>query len=76
MSILDKFGKRKVCTSAPQTSCSNLFNNLCDFYPSQVTSPELYRSLREAVPVIDTAIYKEIIKILHNALKHVHGNSL
>ena len=24
---------------------------------------------------IDT-IYKEIIKILHNALKHVHGNSL
>lgn len=58
MSILDKFGKRKVCTSAPQTSSSIPFNNLCDFYPSQVTSPELYRSLREAVPVIDTAIYK------------------
>lgn len=25
---------------------------------------------------IDTTIYKEITKILHNALKHVHGNSL
>lgn len=25
---------------------------------------------------INTAIYKEIIQILHNALKHVHGNSL
>lgn len=58
MSILDKFGKRKVCATAPQTSLSNPFKNLCDLYPSQVTSPELYRSLREAVPVIDTAIYK------------------
>ena len=58
MSILDKFGKRKVCTSAPQTSSSIPFNNLCDFYPSQVTNPDLYRSLREAVPIIDTAIYK------------------
>ena len=58
MSILDKFGKRKVCTTASQTSFSNPFENLCDFYPSQVSNPELYRSLREAVPVIDTAIYK------------------
>lgn len=58
MSIFDKFGKRKVCATAPQTSFSNLFENLCDFYPSQVSNPDLYRSLREAVPIIDTAIYK------------------
>ncbi len=58
MSIFDKFGKRKVCTSAPQTSTSNAFSNLYDFYPSTVSYPELYRSLREAVPIIDTAIYK------------------
>ncbi len=55
MSIFDKFGKRKVCTAAPQTSFSNSFENL---YPSQVASPELFRSLREAIPIIDTAIYK------------------
>lgn len=58
MSILDKFGKRKVCTTAPQTSFTNSLESLCDFYPSQVASPELYRMLREAVPIIDTAIYK------------------
>ncbi len=58
MSIFDKFGKRKVCTSAPQTSTSNMFSNLYSFYPSTVSQPELYRSLREAVPIIDTAIYK------------------
>lgn len=55
MSIFDKFGKRKVCTAAPQTCFSSSLENLC---PSQVMTPELYRSLREAVPVIDTAIYK------------------
>ena len=58
MSIFDKFGKRKVCVTAPQTSFSNPFENLCDIYPSQVSSPDIYRSLREAVPIIDTAIYK------------------
>ncbi len=58
MSIFDKFGKRKVCIASPQTSFSNPFESLCDFYPSQVSNPDLYRSLREAVPIIDTAIYK------------------
>ena len=58
MSIFDKFGKRKVCATAPQTTYSNSLNNLYDFYPSQVSQPDLYRSLREAIPVIDTAIYK------------------
>ena len=55
MSIFDKFGKRKVCVASTQTSAGNSFQNL---YPSAVINPDLYRSLREAVPIIDTAIYK------------------
>lgn len=58
MSIFDKVGKRKVCVSAPQTVFSHPFESLCNYGPSQVSQPELYRSLREAIPIIDTAIYK------------------
>ncbi len=58
MSIFDKVGKRKVCTSTPQTSVSHPFESLCNYSPSGVCQPDLYRSLREAIPVIDTAIYK------------------
>ena len=58
MSIFDKVGKRKVCTSTPQTVSSHPFENLCNYSPSSVCQPELYRSLREAIPIIDTAIYK------------------
>ena len=50
MSVFDKLGKKKVCVTAPQTTVSN--------YPSMISQPELYRNLREAVPIIDTAIYK------------------
>lgn len=58
MSIFDKFGKRKVCTATPQTNSPYFFDGLSGMFPSQVANPELYRQLREAVPVIDTAIYK------------------
>lgn len=58
MSIFDKVGKRKVCTSTPQTSYSHPFEILNNYAPSAVCQPELYRALREAVPIIDTAIYK------------------
>ena len=58
MSIFDKMGKRKVCTSAPQTSSSLPFESLCNFFPSSINQPDLYRNLREAIPIIDTAIYK------------------
>lgn len=58
MSIFDKVGKRKVCTSAPQTSNSPPFEMLGNYIPSAVCQPELYRMLREAIPLIDTAIYK------------------
>ncbi len=58
MSIFDRVGKKKVCTTSPQTSVSKPYSNLCNYYPSVVTEPELYKSLREAIPIIDTAIYK------------------
>lgn len=58
MSIFDKVGKRKVCTSTPQTSYSHPFEMLGNYAPYAVCQPELYKMLREAVPMIDTAIYK------------------
>ncbi len=58
MSIFDKVGKKKVCTSAPQTSHSHPFEMLGNYTPAMVCQPELYRMLREAIPIIDTAIYK------------------
>ncbi len=58
MSIFDKVGKRKVCTASPQTSNSHPFDLLGSYSPVGVCSPELYRMLRESIPIIDTAIYK------------------
>ncbi len=75
MSIFDKFGKRKVCVSAPQTSSSHTFSNLYDFYPLTVSQPELYRSLREAVPIIDTAIYKLVRLTGGFQVKSINGRN-
>jgi len=58
MSIFDKVGKRKVCTSAPQTSRPHPFEPLENYTPHAVCQPELYRTLRESIPIVDTAIYK------------------
>ena len=58
MSVFDKVGKRKVCTSAPQTSHSHPFEMLGNYTPSALCQPQLYKMLREAIPIIDTAIYK------------------
>ncbi len=58
MSIFDKVGKRKVCTTSPQTSNTHTFDLLGSYSPVGVCSPELYRMLRESIPIIDTAIYK------------------
>lgn len=75
MSIFDKFGKRKVCATAPQTSFSYPFECLSDFYPSQVNHPDLYRSLRDAVPIIDTAIYKLVRLTGGFQVKSVNGKN-
>ena len=58
MSVFDKLSKKKVCVTAPQTTASNPFDSICNHYLSMIAHPELYRHLREAVPIIDTAIYK------------------
>ena len=58
MSIFDKVGKRKICEVAPQTSHSDPFERLENYSPYSVCQPELYRMLRESIPIIDTAIYK------------------
>ncbi len=58
MSIFDRVSKKKICTASPQTSRTHPFTSLYDYSPATVSNPELYRSLRESIPVIDTAIYK------------------
>lgn len=58
MSVFDKIGKRRVCAVSPQVTSGHPFNLLNGYNPSSVCQPELYKMLREAVPIIDTAIYK------------------
>ncbi len=57
MSIFDKIGNRKVCATTPQVRSSHHFDVLNSF-PTSVCQPEIYKKLRESIPVIDTAIYK------------------
>ena len=50
--------------AVPQTSSSNHpFMNLSNYNPISTTDMALYKSLREAIPVIDAAIYK-IIRLI------------
>ncbi len=58
MSIFQKMANKKVCTSSPQTSNSHTFDLLSTYSPAMVCNPDLYKMLREAIPVIDTAIHK------------------
>lgn len=58
MSIFEKMAKKKVCTTSPQTSVTHPFDLLGSYSPACVCNPELYRTLREAIPIIDTAIHK------------------
>lgn len=56
MSIFDKVSKKKICTASPQVASKHSFD--INYSANGVCQPELYRMLREAIPVIDTAIYK------------------
>ncbi len=50
--------------AVPQTGKkTHPFHSLSSYYPSSAADYELYRSLREAVPVIDAAIYK-LVRLL------------
>ena len=75
MSVFDKISKKKVCVTAPQTTVSNPFDNICSYYPSMISQPELYRHLREAVPIIDTAIYKLVRLTGGFSVKSKNGNN-
>ena len=75
MSVFDKVGKRKVCTSAPQTTHSHPFEMIGNFAPSSVCQPELYRLLREAIPIIDTAIYKLVRLVGGFTVKSANGKN-
>lgn len=75
MSIFDKVGKRKVCTSAPQTSHTHPFEMIGNYTPSNVCHPELYRLLREAIPIIDTAIYKLVRLVGGFTVKSSNGKN-
>lgn len=59
MSVFDRIGKKSICTaSAPQTVSAQPFGFVNGYNPAAVCQPELYRALREAVPIIDIAIKK------------------
>lgn len=58
MSIFDRVSKKKLCKASPQTSNSQVFDLLGCYAPMGVCNPELYKMLRESIPIIDTAIYK------------------
>lgn len=75
MSIFDKVGKRKVCTSAPQTSHTHPFEMIGNYSPATIQQPELYRLLREAIPIIDTAIYKIIRLVGGFTVKSCNGKN-
>ena len=57
MSIFDKLGNRKVCATTPQVRSSHPFD-MANSFPNVVFQPDIYKKLRDSIPVIDTAIYK------------------
>lgn len=60
MGILKKISSAKTAVSTPQTYRKNPFDSLESYVPLMTPQTSLYRELREAVPVLDAAIYKII----------------
>lgn len=58
MGIFKKISTAKTAVSTPQTYRNNPFGLLEGYMPLSNPQSRLYRELREAVPVIDAAIYK------------------
>ncbi|MBQ7548735.1 MAG: serine/threonine protein phosphatase [Clostridia bacterium] len=58
MGIFNKLFSAKQAVSTPQTYKKNPFDALDGYTPLGNPQTSLYRSLREAIPVIDAAIYK------------------
>ncbi len=60
MGIFKKLSSTKTAVSAPQTYKSTPFDLLGNYTPLSTMQNSLYRELREAIPIIDAAIYKII----------------
>lgn len=60
MGIFKKLSSAKTAVSTPQTYRKNPFDSLDSYVPLLTPQTTLYRELREAVPVLDAAIYKII----------------
>lgn len=58
MGIFKKLSSSKTAVTAPQTYRHNPFDRLDNYVPLANVQNSLYRELREAVPVLDAAIYK------------------
>lgn len=58
--IFKKLSSAKTAVSTPQTYKTNPFGSLENYVPLMDMQASLYRELREAVPVLDAAIYKII----------------
>ena len=58
MGIFKKLSTAKTAVSTPQTYKSNPFNLLDSYVPLSNPQTQLYRELREAIPILDAAIYK------------------
>lgn len=58
MGIFKKLSSAKTAVTAPQTYRHNPFDRLDSYVPLAAPQNTLYRELREAVPVLDAAIYK------------------
>ncbi len=58
MGIFKKLSSAKTAVTAPQTYRHNPFDRLDSYVPLAAPKNALYKELREAVPVLDAAIYK------------------
>lgn len=58
MGIFKKLSSAKTAVTVPQTYRHNPFDRLDSYMPLALPQNSLYRELREAVPVLDAAIYK------------------
>ncbi len=58
MGIFKKLSSAKTAVTAPQTYRRNPFDRLDSYVPLAQVHNSLYKELREAVPVLDAAIYK------------------
>ncbi|MBP9989563.1 MAG: serine/threonine protein phosphatase [Ruminococcus sp.] len=60
MGIFKKISTAKTAVSTPQTYRNNPFSFIDSYVPLSNPATRLYKELREAVPIIDAAIYKII----------------